>query len=152
MYNQNWHVVSGPTETPADISPDTQITNAVEIVFRMDDRPYSSPGPEIVVSVYGEYADPNGQRDDGSWPPVVVGTQVGYEIREENGDVNDADYEYTQGDWAFSLDEDTGYYAGLEDAVKRQAARYVALGDMGWDWNGESAMHRTGGPVSHEAH
>jgi hypothetical protein len=146
MHNQNWHVVYGPTATNADISPDTQLTEAVEVVFRMDYRPYSSPGPEIVVSVYGEYTDPNGQRDDGSWPPVAVCTQVAYEIREENGDVNDGDYEYVQGDWEFAPD-DSGDYPGLVSAIKHEAAKYVRLGDMAWDWNGKSAMHRSGGPV-----
>lgn len=146
MYNQNWHVVSGPTETPMDIVPDTQLTFPIEIVFRMDFRPYSSPGPEIVVNVFGEYADPSGQREDGSWPPVVVGTQVGYEIREENGDVNDADYEYVQGDWEFEPGPEKDY-PGLDEAVKREAAKYAALGDKNWDWDGKSAMHRSGGPV-----
>lgn len=149
MYNQNWHVVYGPESTNADISPDTQLTEAVEVVFRMDGRPYDSPGPQITVSVYGEYTDPDGQREDGSWPPVVIGTQVAYEIREEDGDANDADYEYTQGDWEFPAD-------AIDDdviaAVKHEAARYVRLGDMAWDWDGKSAMHRTGGPVTHEAH
>lgn len=149
MYNQNWHVVYGPAPTDADISPDTQFTEAVEVVFRMDYRAYSSPGPEIVVSVYGEYTNPNGQREDGSWPPVVIGTQVAYEIREENGDVNDGDYEYVQGDFEFPADViDDDVIA----AIKREAAKYVSLGDMAWDWDGKSVMHRTGGPVSHEAH
>jgi hypothetical protein len=150
MYNQNWHVVSGPTETPMDIAPDTQVTNAVEIVFRMEHRPYSSPGPEIVVNVYGEYSDPNGQRDDGSWPPVVVCVQVGYEIREEDGEVNDADYEYHQEDFEYPPGPGNDY-PGLTNGVMRVAREYAARGDLGWDWNGESAMHRTGGPVSYEA-
>jgi hypothetical protein len=145
MYNQNWHVVYGPKPTNADISPDTQITEAVEVVFRMDSRAYNSPGPQITVSVYGAYTDPNGQRGDGSWPPVVLETQVAYEIFEENGDVNGTDYEYEQGDFEFELDHETGYHSGLTEAVKREAQKYADLGDNCWDWNGKSAMHRSGG-------
>lgn len=151
MYNQNWHVVYGPESTNADISPDTQLTEAVEVVFRMDGRPYDSPGPQITVSVYGEYTDPSGQREDGSWPPVVIGTQVAYEIREEDGDANDADYEYSQGDFICDPGPEKDY-PDLENGVKRAAGNYVALGDANWDWDGKSAMHRTGGPVTHEAH
>ena len=146
MHNQNWHVVYGPQEVPDDISPDTQVTNAVQMVFRMSGES-GDPGPEIVVSVFGEYADPNGQREDGSWPDVVLGTQVGYEVREADGEVNYADYEYTQGDFAFRKDFATGYFAGLEEAVKREAAKYAAMGDAGWDWNGRDPMHREGGTV-----
>lgn len=145
MYNQNWHVVYGPATTNADMVPETQVTEAVEVVFRMDGE-MGEPGPEIVVSVFGEYADPNGQRADGSWPPVVIGTQVAYEIREENGEVNGTDYEYTQGDWEFPVAEGNNY-PGLVAAVKREAASYAARGDLGWDWDGKSAMHREGGPL-----
>lgn len=140
MYNQNWHVVYGPAGTSADIAPDVQVTEAVEVIFRMDGKPHGSPGPEIVVSVYGAYADPNGQRDDGSWPDVIVETQVAYQVREADGEVNDTDYEYTQGDMAYPADE-------IGDAVKREVHGYVTLGDRAWNWNGESAMQRAGGPV-----
>lgn len=145
MYNQNWHVVYGPVKTPDDIAPDTQLTDAIEMVLRMSGE-QGEPGPEIAVSVFGDLSDPNGQHEDESWPPAVVTTQVGYEIRDLNGEVNDADYEYIQGDLEYPVTSD-GKDVALFSAVKREAERMAGLGDMGWDWNGKSAMHRSGGPV-----
>ena len=153
MYNQNWHVACWPEETAADISPDTQVTNALEIVFRMDDLPEYAPGPQITVAVYGEYADPNGQHDDGSWPPVVIGTQVCYEVLDENSDSYDADYEHEQGDWAwFPSGDDATQDDEVMAAVKRVASSYVSLGDSCWDWDGKDPVNRTGGPVQDKAH
>lgn len=147
MFNQNWHVVYGPVEEATSVSPDTQVTNVYTLVFRMGGAS-GEPGPEIVVYTYGEFADVNGQRADGTWPDVIITAMIGYEIREADGDVNDADYDYQ------SLDEN---YPGPEgwdeaapeivDAAKKLADSYAARGDDGFDWNGESAMMRTGGKV-----
>lgn len=148
MYNQNWHVVYGPVRSSADVSPDTQLTDAMEMVWRMDDKPYSSPGPEIVVNVYGEFTDPNGERDDGTWPPAVVTTQVAYEIRDADGEVDNSDYEYQQGDLEFPLPgEKEPTNPALFFAVQLEANRIAARGDMGWDWDGKSIFSRSGGPV-----
>jgi hypothetical protein len=137
MYNQNWRVATGPTQTPADVSPDTQVTDAWEIVFRMDDRAYSSPGPEIVVSVYGEHCDVNDGDSD-----IVITAQIAYEIREENGDVYDSDYEYHTEDGRTFPDATTADWA-----AHAMALEWAARGDDGWDWNGKSGMMRKGGEV-----
>lgn len=142
MYNQNWHVVYGPLKTAADIAPDTQITDAIEMTWRMAGE-LGEPGPEITVYVFGEYSDPNGQRNDGTWPPAVVTTQVGYSIREDN---DYTDYEYTRSDMTYPATED-GKNVALFSAVKHQGEWLARLGDANWDWNGKDPMNRSGGPV-----
>ena len=159
MHNQSWHVVPygghAVNRTSTDVTPDTQLTDAWMVIFRMDFEPAGSPGPEIVVYTYAEYDDPNGQRKDGTWPDIVTCAQVAYEIHEEvtwkddsvtrsYREVTEADHEYRQGDVVYPTAEEA------DTAARTEAYRYVANGDLGWDWNGESAMHRQGGPVTRE--
>lgn len=146
MYNQNWHVVYGPAPTNADISPDTQLTDAVEVVFRMDKGNMGDPGAEIIVSVYGDLADPNGQHDDGSWPDIVVATQTAYKIRDVDGEVND-DYEYTQSSYSYPYDGTDTRNPAIFVAAQNEAAEIAAHGDARLDWNGKDPMNRSGGPV-----
>lgn len=139
MYNQNWHVVYGPARTQGNYGGDTQVTDAWEVVFRMDDKPYSSPGPEIVVYCYGEYADPNKPAEHNE---IVVTAMIMYDIRTGDNDVSDSDMEYdTQDAISYPTSEDA------DKAAKWKALRYASLGDSGWDWDGKSAMHRTGGAI-----
>ena len=146
MYNQNWHIVYGPSVTQADLSPDTQVTDAIEMVFRMSGE-MGDPGPEIAVSVYGDFADPNGQRDDGSWPDIVVTTMAAFEIREADGEVNYSAYEYTQSDYSYPYDGTDERNPAIFVAVQGEAAEIAARGDDGFDWNGQDPMNRSGGPV-----
>lgn len=143
MFNQNWHVVYGPVESNMDVGGDTQLTDVYEIVYRMSGVA-GAPGPEIVQYVYGEYDDPNGQKPDGTWPDIVVTTMTGYEIRERNGDVNDADYTYESSGLTYP-DAEAAF--AMAKKVADLYAESPEHADIMFDWNGVSAMHREGGPV-----
>lgn len=134
MYNQNWHVVLGPRKVPADIT-ETQLTDPWMVVLRMKGES-TDPGPEIVIYVFAE--QPEGR--DG----IVVTTQAGYEIREDNRDrdVNDADYEYESSEEEYDSIE-------VADVAAQQLARsYADNAGKFFDWTGDSPMIRTGGPVT----
>jgi hypothetical protein len=141
MFNQGWHLISGPVQVPDSVGGDTQLTDPYMLLFRMSGRS-EDPGPEIVVYIYGEYSDPNSGES-----PLVVTAMVVYEIREDNDDrdVNDADCEFRTA---------LGHHPDAETAgrfAEGLARHYARLGDALLNWTGESAMQRTGGPVSAKA-
>jgi len=116
------------------------------MVFRMSGE-MGDPGPEIAVSVYAEFADPNGQHDDGSWPDIVVTTMAAFEIRDDEGEVDNSHYEYTQSDYSYPYEGTDERNPAIFVAVQGEAASIAARGDDGFDWNGQDIFRRSGGPV-----
>lgn len=140
MFDQGWHLVYGPVQVPVDVTPDTQVTEPYMLVFRMSGNS-GDPGPEITVWTFGNYSDPNGQRADGSWPPIVVTAMISYAIRDDSPDrdVTDEDYEYRQGIAVYP----TAVMANV--GASTLARDYAQSQDSLLNWTGESAMHRQGG-------
>lgn len=147
MQEKPWTVVSGPEEVLCDVSPDTQLTDPWQLVLRRDGLESGAPGDEIVIYTYAEFNDPNGQKPNGDWPDVVVTAQVGFEIREENGDVNTADYAYV------TLKDESGqdqtWKGGFlfdgkhefADEARQLAVKYAEAAEF-FDWNPD-AEHPT---------